>query len=436
MQMSKTLNRNDAEYELVSLWLKESGEKNILSFEEEQKLADSFDKDRQFIIGCLSMFNQTHQNIKSIADNNQKQYKKNDRKTIKQFPRRLKLIRRNFTDRKLKNLDLKQMEQIQKAIDILSFHGFYKEIDIHGLINILNSANDELKKIENLPISDRQKRKLIYKIITPFGVNLKQFRTLFIQIDSFFKSFKSKTDLFAQSNLRFVINTAKNYRSKVELLNFLDLIQEGNKGLLHAILKFDHKRKLKFSTYALFWIRQSILKSICENEDLIHIPIKKQANWKKLCENRNLLKSYGEYKIDDLCEITGFTEKQIDELDQIYSKQFIYIDQTPFLSNGNGDDDENILESIEDNSTSIPSEACEFNMIEEKMEKIIKMNLDEKRQKTLKLLYGEKGMTLKATGKELGVSRERIRQLREDSLNILRSPVVINKIKSYQEIIS
>lgn len=432
--MSKIINRNDAEYELVSLWLKESGEKNILSFEEEQKLADSFDKDRQFVIGCLSMFNQTHQNIKSIADNNQKQYKKNDREKIKQFPKRLKLLKRNFPDRKLKNLDPKQKEQIQKAIDILSFHGFYKEIDIHKLINILNSTNDELKKIESLQISKRQKRKLIYKIITPFGVNLKQFRTLFIQIDSFFKSFKSKIDLFAQSNLRFVIHTAKNYRNKVESLNFLDLIQEGNKGLLHAILKFDHKRKLKFSTYSLFWIRQSILKSIYNNEDLIHIPIKKQANWKKLCEARDLLKSHEKYSIEDLCESTGFTEKQINELDQIYSKQFIYIDQIPFLSNGDGDDDENTLEFIADDSALIPSEICEFKMAEEKIEKLMKMNLDEKRQKTLKLIYGKNDMTLKATGKKLGVSRERVRQLREDSLETLRNPVVMNKIKSYQEI--
>lgn len=433
MRISKMLNKNEAEYELVSLWLKESGEKEILSFEKEQELTISFDKDRQFVLGCLSMFNQTHQNIKSLANDNQRHYGENDREKIKQFPKRLKLIRRNFPDRKLKNLDPKQKEQIQKAIEILSLHGFYKNIDIYNLINISISANTEIEKIKNLPISDRQKRKLIYKIISPFGVSLKQFKTLFIQIEESFKSFKSKTNLFAQSNLRFVINIAKKYRNKVELLNFLDLIQEGNKGLLHAILKFDHKRNLRFSTYASFWIKESILKSICTTEDLIRIPVDKQSKWKKLCETRDLLKSTYKYTIENLCEVTGFTEKQIDELDQIYSKQFIYIDQVPASSD---DDEENFFEFIADDSAPIPSEICELNMAEERIEKIIKKNLDKKRQKTLKLLYGEKEMTLKAAGKKLGVSRERTRQLREDSLETLRNPVIMNKIKSYQEIIS
>ena len=320
----------------------------------------------------------------------------------------------------VENIDLSP-EQIEKIYEVLESMG----IEVQGATNDIDIVEEEidLSVPEGIAIDDpvRMYLKEIGKV--PL-LSSEEEMELAKQIEEGSQYAKKK---LAEANLRLVVSIAKRYVGRGML--FLDLIQEGNLGLIKAVEKFDYERGFKFSTYATWWIRQAITRAIADQARTIRIPVHMVETINKLIRvSRQLLQELGrDPKPEEIAKEMDMSEEKVREIMKIAQDPVSL--ETPIGE----EEDSHLGDFIPDEDALAPAEAAAYSLLKDQIEEVLG-SLNEREQKVLKLRFGledGRARTLEEVGKEFDVTRERIRQIEAKALRKLRHPSRSKKLRDY-----
>ncbi len=285
--------------------------------------------------------------------------------------------------------------------------------DLDDYIAVEDSIKMYLKEIGKIPLlSVDEEMNLAKKICDPDEVVRKEARKQ-----------------MAESNLRLVVSIAKRYMGRG--MQFLDLIQEGNLGLLRAVEKFDYQKGFKFSTYATWWIRQAITRSIADQARTIRIPVHMVETINRLIKiQRKLVQEFGrEPRPDEVAKVMGIPVSKVREI-MSFALEPVSM-ETPI-----GDEDDSHLgDFLQDSNAKVPVNFAMDVLLHDQLMEVIK-SLTEREQKVILLRFGledGKPRTLEEVGKVFGITRERIRQIEAKSLRKLRNPSKVRRLKDFLE---
>ena len=331
-------------------------------------------------------------------------------------------------------LDDANTEQIDKVFDAFEDMGVsvLKEDDL----DLEEPDIDELEAVEDIKVEDIDLASMEgINIDDPVRMYLREIgRIPLLSYDEELEHAKkvlagdeAAKQKLAESNLRLVVSIAKKYVGRGML--FLDLIQEGNMGLIKAVEKFDYTKGYKFSTYATWWIRQAITRAIADQARTIRIPVHMVETINKLIRtSRHLLQQLGREPTPE--EIAAEMEIPVEKVTEI---QKIAQDPVSLETPIGEEDDSHLGDFIQDDDSPAPQEAAAYTLLREQLEEVMK-TLTPREAKVLKLRFGledGKSRTLEEVGKEFNVTRERIRQIEAKALRKLRHPSRSKKLKDY-----
>lgn len=312
-------------------------------------------------------------------------------------------------------------EQIEKIYEVLESMG----IEVQGVANDVDIIEEEidLSVPEGIAIDDpvRMYLKEIGKV--PL-LSSEEEMELAKQIEAGSQYAKKK---LAEANLRLVVSIAKRYVGRGML--FLDLIQEGNLGLIKAVEKFDFRKGFKFSTYATWWIRQAITRAIADQARTIRIPVHMVETINKLIRvQRQLLQELGRDPFpEEISKVMDLPVEKVREIQKIAQEPVSL--ETPIGE----EEDSHLGDFIPDDDAPAPAEAAAFTMLKEQLINVLD-TLTPREEKVLRLRFGlddGRARTLEEVGKEFNVTRERIRQIEAKALRKLRHPSRSKKLKDY-----
>ena len=340
-------------------------------------------------------------------------------------------------------LDAEQMEKVfdyleKSGIDVLRLSDMSEDIDA--------SADDKLLLLDDDDIDLSEEEEIDMENIdlsVPEGVSIEDPVRMYLKEIGKVPLLSAEEEIslakrmengdeeakkrLAEANLRLVVSIAKRYVGRGML--FLDLIQEGNLGLIKAVEKFDYRKGYKFYTYATWWIRQAITRAIADQARTIRIPVHMVETINKLIRvSRQLLQELGrEPTPEEIAEEMHMSVERVREILKI-SQEPVSL-ETPIGE----EEDSHLGDFIQDDNVPVPADAAAFTMLKEQLEEVLG-TLTEREQKVLRLRFGlddGRARTLEEVGKEFNVTRERIRQIEAKALRKLRHPSRSRKLKDF-----
>ena len=334
------------------------------------------------------------------------------------------------------NLEVDQMEKVfdfleASGVDVLRITGNDEELILDDDMDIDKLDDEEEVELDKIDLSVPES----VSIEDPVRMYLKEIgKVSLLTADEEIelaqrmeKGDENAKKRLAEANLRLVVSIAKRYVGRGML--FLDLIQEGNLGLIKAVEKFDYRKGYKFSTYATWWIRQAITRAIADQARTIRIPVHMVETINKLIRvSRQLLQELGREPSPE--EIAEEMDMSVDRV-----REILKISQEPVsLETPIGEEEDSHLgDFIQDDNVPVPADAAAFTLLKEQLIEVLG-TLTEREQKVLRLRFGlddGRARTLEEVGKEFNVTRERIRQIEAKALRKLRHPSRSRKLKDY-----